>query len=581
MLAMQGRHAEAAGLVLDELGVSAATVSGLGVEARRLVSIAATYLEKSGDHDLAADLFEALGEGERAAMSRTSRALSEVGPSSATPGADEEDDAPPTVRGNVEPLSGTVLGPTRGPPPPAGTPSVGEAPPRRSVLLADAQALVEDGQPAAAAARLAEHGLFYEASVCLIKAGELDAALAHITRVAPGDPQYHVAARTAVRVLCRRAVCEPHHLRFLRDWMVAGPADREQAELFVRFAAIVAARAGERAAETVLRAVLRRIPDHADAISHLQQILGPAEQHTVSVAGGFLEGTGPTVPPVSTIMSEELAPGMVVANRFRVDEQIGRGGMATVYSVHDLELDEQVALKVFAGQLMPGTYQQEAVERFRLELKLCRKLRHPNIIQVYDIGVFAGQRYFTMELLRGYSLDQLLGDPVETSWGIECLIQAATGLHAAHEEGVVHRDVKPENLFVTEDGVVKVMDFGIAKSTYQPGKTQIGTLAGTPEYMAPEQINNFSLVGPPADQYSLGCVAYQMFTGCVPFASDQMMAVLMAHIERQPTPPRELNPALPPLLEAVILRMLAKRPQDRFTSTWEVAETLARLRENG
>ena len=143
---------------------------------------------------------------------------------------------------------------------------------------------------------------------------------------------------------------------------------------------------------------------------------------------------------------------------------------------------------------------------------------------------------------------------------------------------MVHRDVKPENLFVTDSGLVKVMDFGIAKSTYLPGRTQVGTLAGTPEYMAPEQINDFSLVGPAADLYALGCVAYQMFTGTVPFSSEQMMEVLMMHLERTPTSPRALHPELPEELEAVILRMMAKHPQARYGSLWEVVEVLDRLR---
>jgi len=577
MLAMQGRHAQAAQLILDDLGVGSVEVPELDPEARRLASIAATYLEKAGEHDRAAELFRALGEEERAAMSLSSRSFMRRGgfgverAASAPPM--DDDDAPATLRCHVEPLGALPVGSTAaarrgGPAAPA---------PRRSQVLDEARALMTGGEFGAASRHLAAHGLHYEAGACLIKAGDLPGALDCLTRVPVGDPQYPLAARTVVRVLCRRGTCDARQLHFLRDWIAAGPADDEHADLFLRLADLVERTSGGKAAETVLGAVLRRLPGHEGAAARLRRLLAPEESLTLSSPSGALAAEAWDAPPQAP-REDELRVGMTVANRFRIDAQIGQGGMATVFSARDLELDEQVALKVFAGQLITASMQQEAVARFRLELKVCRKLRHPNIIQVYDIGVFSGHRYYTMELLHGQGLERLLGEPVDVPWGIECLIQAASGLHAAHQEGVVHRDVKPENLFVTDSGLVKVMDFGIAKSTHQPGRTQIGTLAGTPEYMAPEQINDFSLVGPAADQYALGCVAYQMFTGTVPFSSDQMMEVLMMHLERTPTPPRVLNPQVPEELEAVILRMMAKRPQDRYGSLWEVVEVLDRLR---
>lgn len=580
MLAMQGRHAQAAQVILDDLGGGSTEVPELDPEARRLASIAATYLEKAGAHDRAAALFRALGEEERAAMSLSSRSLLQRGgaagertPSSPPTEGDEE---PSTLRCHVEPLGALPAASTAawrrgaGPAAPALTP-------RRSRVLDEARSLMTGGEFGAAASHLAAHGLNYEAGACLIKAGDLPGALDCLTRVPINDPQYLLAARTVVRVLCRCGTCDARQLHFLRDWIAAGPVDDDQADLFLRLADLAESTGGGKAAETVLRAVLRRLPDHGAAAARLRRLLAPAESRTLSSPSAVLAAEARDAPPPAP-REEELRVGMTVANRFRIDAQIGQGGMATVFSARDLELDEQVALKVFAGQLITASMQQEAVERFRLELKVCRKLRHPNIIQVYDIGVFSGHRYYTMELLHGQGLDRLLGEPVEVPWGLECLIQAASGLHAAHEAGVVHRDVKPENLFVTDSGLVKVMDFGIAKSTYLPGRTQVGTLAGTPEYMAPEQINDFSLVGPAADQYALGCVAYQMFTGTVPFSSEQMMEVLMMHLERTPTSPRALHPELPEELEAVILRMMAKHPQARYGSLWEVVEVLDRLR---
>lgn len=580
MLAMQGRHAQAAQVILDDLGAGSAEAPVLDPEARRLASIAATYLEKAGEHARAAELFHALGEEERAASSLSSRSIVRrggegVGLSTSPRG--EGDQEPPTLRCSVEPLIGIpgepMVGSQRG-----GRPAASAPPPPRSQVLDEARSLMGGGDANAAATHLAAHGLCYEAGACLIKAGDLPGALDYLTQVPVDDPQYPIAARTVVRVLCRRGACDARQLHFLRDWTAAGPVDDEQAELFLRFAELVESTRGAKPAEAVLSAILRRLPLHEEAAARLRRLVALAQSHTVSAPSAVLAAAAQDAPPPAP-PEDDLRVGMTVANRFRIDAQIGQGGMATVFSARDLELDEQVALKVFAGQLITASWQQEAVERFRLELKVCRRLRHPNIIQVYDIGVFSGRRYYTMELLRGHGLDQLLGEPVDVPWGLECLIQAASGLHAAHEEGVVHRDVKPENLFVTEEGIVKVMDFGIAKSTNQQGRTQVGTLAGTPEYMAPEQINNFSLVGPAADQYALGCVAYQMFTGTVPFASEQMMEILMMHIERTPTAPRAVNPELPEELEAVILRMMAKHPQARYASLWEVVEVLDGLRE--
>jgi serine/threonine-protein kinase len=281
------------------------------------------------------------------------------------------------------------------------------------------------------------------------------------------------------------------------------------------------------------------------------------------------------MPPGNLSHAVLLEPGVIFGDRFRLDAEIGRGGMALVFAARDLELDEEVALKVFSGQLVTREWLQDAVARFREELRVCRKLRHPNIIQVYDIGIHGGHRYFTMELLRGQSLHSLLGQPLPLAPAVSYLIQACNGLQAAHERGVVHRDVKPENIFITHEGVVKIMDFGIAKSSQNRGQTAVGTLAGTPEYMAPEQITGFSSVGPAADQYALGIVAYQMLTGDVPFAHEEIMPLLMMQREQLPTPLRQLNPSVPESIEAIVMRMLAKEASARFESCAAVARHLA------
>jgi serine/threonine-protein kinase len=272
-----------------------------------------------------------------------------------------------------------------------------------------------------------------------------------------------------------------------------------------------------------------------------------------------------------------IVAGCVLAGRYRVEGLIGRGGMGAVYRVVDLELDEAVALKVLAQRLDSPEEASEGLGRFRQELKLSRRLSHPNIIRVYDIGSVDEYRYFTMELLHGRSLTAFFDRPAPIGLGIDLLRQACAGLQAAHDQGIVHRDVKPENLFVTDTGVLKIMDFGIAKQTQTTGMTASGFSAGTPEYMSPEQIQGFSRVGPEADQYSLGVTAYRLFTDRLPFEEEGLMPLLIAHLTKVPLTLRILRPDLPQALEDVILTMLAKKPTQRFGSMTEVAERLARI----
>jgi len=222
---------------------------------------------------------------------------------------------------------------------------------------------------------------------------------------------------------------------------------------------------------------------------------------------------------------------------------------------------------------------REGLRRFRQELKLSRQLVHPNVIRVYDIGVHEARRYITMELLHGTSLQDLLGAPVDPALALCLLLQACEGVHLAHSQGVIHRDLKPDNLFVTSEGVVKVMDFGIAKCSHVRGVTLAGTTAGTPEYMSPEQISDFSAVGPAADQYSLGVVAYELLTGVLPFEHTQLVKLFWMHLEHSPPPLRQHHPALSEELEAAVLRMLAKDPKDRYPDLPGLLAELTRLRD--
>ena len=286
----------------------------------------------------------------------------------------------------------------------------------------------------------------------------------------------------------------------------------------------------------------------------------------------------PRAPPslIPPSARASFVPGALVADRYRLEEQIGQGGMARVFRATDLELEEQVALKVFTFAEATDL----AVQRFKRELKLSRQLTHPNIIRLHDIGLHEGHRYLSMELLQGESLKSRLLKPLGFVEALRILEQACAGLQAAHDMGVIHRDVKPDNFFLTREGVVKVMDFGIAKQQAAPGVTVVGSIAGTPAYMSPEQVSNFSSVGPATDLYALGIMAYEIFTGAVPFIHEDLVPLLLLHVNQKPVSPREKNPGVPEELERVILRLLEKSPANRYASARALLEELRAIRQS-
>jgi serine/threonine-protein kinase len=298
-------------------------------------------------------------------------------------------------------------------------------------------------------------------------------------------------------------------------------------------------------------------------------------------AGGSNESTGNTlfavgIKPAAIAVEarpEAIGAGSILAERYRLEEQIGQGGMGVVYRATDLELAEEIALKIFK----PLNEDEQALARFRQELQLSRQLVHPNVVRLFDIGVYRGCRFISMELLIGSDLKRLLTAPIEIHSGIALLVQACAGLKAAHERGIIHRDIKPENLFITADGVLKVMDFGIAKRQLAKGVTVAGMVAGTPEYISPEQIDNFTAVTAASDLYSLGVVAYEMFTGRLPFQCGELVPLLMMHINNPPPPPRTVNSSIPEPLEALLLKLLAKKPEDRFSDAQALADTLLQV----
>ncbi len=264
--------------------------------------------------------------------------------------------------------------------------------------------------------------------------------------------------------------------------------------------------------------------------------------------------------------------------KYVVIKQLGSGGMADVYLGHDPMLDRDVAIKV----IHPALVHQEGFEdRFRREAKVVASLRHPNIVQVYDFDIYNGAPSMIMEFLDGGSLKYRLADyrsqghsmPLEEA--LTRLTALASGLDYAHERGLVHRDLKPANVLFTKRGEPVITDFGIAKILDETTQmTTQGELLGTPAYMSPEQATG-KHVDKRSDIYSLGVVVFEMVTGRVPFVGESTTAIMMQHLTQSPPPPRQFNPELPDSIQTVILKALAKNPDDRYLSAGEFAQAFS------
>jgi eukaryotic-like serine/threonine-protein kinase len=255
--------------------------------------------------------------------------------------------------------------------------------------------------------------------------------------------------------------------------------------------------------------------------------------------------------------------GEVLSDRYEVEELVGTGGMSSVFRAHDRLLDRKVALKVLHPQYSED---EEYVERFRREARAVAALSHPNIVTVIDRGEHEGRQFIVFEYIDGENLKGLIQrrGPAPVTTALELAMQIARGLSFAHQQGLVHRDVKPQNVLLNGDGQAKVTDFGIARSLdVQHGMTQTGTVLGTSDYIAPEQAQG-QRVDEHTDVYSLGVVLYEMLTTEVPFPGENFVAVAMRHINEEPPSIRDKRPDVSPRFEAAVQRAMAKRPEDRF-----------------
>ena len=272
---------------------------------------------------------------------------------------------------------------------------------------------------------------------------------------------------------------------------------------------------------------------------------------------------------------QELARGSVLAGRYEIIEELGKGGMGRVYKVFDIDIKEKVALKLLKPEISSD---RETIERFSNELKFARKIRHKNVCGMYDLGKAEGTSFITMEYISGEDLKSMIRMTSSLTIGATLSIgkQICDGLAEAHALGIVHRDLKPQNVMIDKGGNAKIMDFGIARSIREKGITGPSVLIGTPEYMSPEQAEAKE-VDYRSDIYSLGIILYEMATGRVPFEGETALSIAMKHKGEIPKNPKQFNPNIPDGLSSLILKCLEKDKARRYQTASEARSELEEL----
>ena len=258
----------------------------------------------------------------------------------------------------------------------------------------------------------------------------------------------------------------------------------------------------------------------------------------------------------------KIITGTTFAGRYSVIEELGKGGMGQVYKVYDREIEEKVALKLLNPEIASD---EETIRRFRNELKLARAISHKNVCRMYDLGQLEGTYFITMEYVPGENLKSFIrrSGQLTVSKAAAIASQICEGLAEAHRLGVVHRDLKPQNIMIDHEGNARIMDFGIARSLKAKGVTGPGVIIGTPEYMSPEQVEG-EAAGPSSDLYSLGVILFEMLTGRLPFKGDTAFSIALKHKAEAPPDPREFNFRIPEGLSRLILRCLEKDKDKRY-----------------
>ena len=264
----------------------------------------------------------------------------------------------------------------------------------------------------------------------------------------------------------------------------------------------------------------------------------------------------------------------VLSGRYELEEKIGSGGMAEVYKAHDRILTRPVAIKILHASLRSDV---EFIERFHREAKSAARLSHPNIVSIYDVGVAGNDHYIVMEYVQGSTLKKKILDEgaLDLLTATSIAKDIASGLTHAHANNIVHCDIKPHNILMTEDGHAKITDFGIARAVTESTLTYGGSVIGSVHYFSPEQARGGAIT-PKSDVYSLGVVLYEMLTNRLPFTGDNTVAIAMKHVEEEPISPSRYRPQIPPMLEAIVCRMMSKSPEIR-PSSFELVQELSNV----
>lgn len=265
----------------------------------------------------------------------------------------------------------------------------------------------------------------------------------------------------------------------------------------------------------------------------------------------------------------------VFGGRYELIQMVGEGGMSFVYKALDKVLDRIVAVKVLKDEFARD---RNFVEKFRTEALSAARISHPNIVNIFDVGQDGDAYYIVMEYVDGKTLHDIIRDyaPLPVDKAVDIAIMICDGIHHAHEKGVIHRDIKPHNILVTEHGIVKVADFGIARAMSKSTITYGNNIVGSVHYISPEQAKGEPITRT-TDIYSLGCVLYEMLTGHVPFQAESPITIALKHIHDEPLSPRSLNPAIPMAIEGIILKAMEKVPSHRFATALEMRNALLNL----
>ena len=418
-----------------------------------------------------------------------------------------------------------------------------------------------------------------EASRSFSQAGDRKHAIEALMGVDSTDPEYREACMKATRLASEEAEISYALDHFVSPFLASPPHDTAELDALTLLANLYVRKGLRENAKRVAAVLLAADPAHPIAL----QIQATIRVKPVDEAVLLPDlPAAPRLPDPDDILQAPgrlplagvFSVGTLVEGRYKLVARIGRGGTSAIFKALDTVLGDHIALKAFL-QAVPD---ENADRRIRRELKMARELTHPNIVRVHELGSQQGFRYITMELLEGVDLRDKMIAGLSMAKGLDYLIQVCDGLSAAHAKGIVHRDIKPENCFVTGADVVKILDFGIAKVVAAPGATQSGAILGTPAYISPEQINDYSGVTHKADIYSVGMVAYEVFAHRTAFGLPDLLNLIRMHLEEIPRSPRDFNPAIPEPLARIILKALEKKPGLRHESCEELKKELIAAR---